>query len=358
MYAKRLKEYVICEEEDLYKAHWMLYKNGSILIVVDADEKYKGVITFRDIKRSYSEPVLDVKSICNTRGKCVQSGNNIYVWTRDIFVEYPFINHIPVVDGERNLVDLMSRERAFWKQYYRSGHLSRMHYAYCIWNAALEAKALGYEAFSVIEFGVAGGNGLVNCEFHAKEIERILGIRIEIYGFDSAEGLPMTNQGYKDMVHIWPGGSYHMDRAVLEDRLEKTVLVIGEIKETTADFFVKYSAAPVGCMLIDVDYYSSTVPVLKFLDQADEHFLPRINMYFDDVHPEYEFSGENLAVKEFNMAHEKMKISPEGLLYADYRMRTKVCHRFAHKMYNERTSVFCGLELSPEDYELKLREFV
>lgn len=38
MYPKRLKEYVINEDEDIYKAHWKLYKNGSILAVVDSDE--------------------------------------------------------------------------------------------------------------------------------------------------------------------------------------------------------------------------------------------------------------------------------------------------------------------------------
>lgn len=358
MYSKHLKDYIIRENEDLYKAHWKLYKNGSILIVVDSDEKYKGVITFRDIKRSYDSPGLDIEKICNTKGKFTRREENVYACARNIFVEYPHVNHIPMIDEERNVIDILSRERMFWKQYYRNGRLSRMPYAYCIWNAALEAKALGYDTFSVIEFGVAGGNGLVNCEFHVKEIERILGIHIEIYGFDSAKGLPMDNLGYRDMIHIWPGGSYYMDISALEDRLERATLVIGDIKETTADFFAKFSAAPVGCMLVDVDYYSSTVPILNFLDHADEHFLPRINMYFDDVHPEYEFSGENLAIKEFNMNHDHIKISPEGLSYSDYRMRTKVCHRFMHQKYNERTTVFCGLELTPDDYELKLKGFL
>lgn len=358
MYSRHLKDYIIYENEDIYTAHWKLHKNGSILIVMDEDERYKGLVTFREIKRTYDDSTLDIKEICNINGKFIQSEDNIYACARDLFVEYPFINHIPIVDKERNLIDIMSRERAFWKQYYRNGNLSRMNYAYCIWNAALEAKALGYKSFSLIEFGVAGGNGLVNCEFHVREIERLLGIDIEIYGFDSGEGLPMENSGYKDMVHIWPGGSYHMNLSALKDRLEKATLVIGDIKETTTDFFMKYSAAPVGCMLIDVDYYSSTVPILKFLNHADEHFLPRINMYFDDIHPEYEFSGENLAIKEFNSNHDDVKISPEGLSYPDYRMKTKVCHRFAHEKYNERTTVFCGVELTPDDFEFKLKGFL
>lgn len=175
MYPRRLKDYVINEDEDIYKAHWKLYKNGSILVVVDSDEKYKGLITFRDMKKSYEDPSLEVQKICNTSGKFLHSEDDVYASARNLFVEYPFINHIPIVDKERNGVDIMSRERAFWRQYYRDGKLPRMNYAYCIWNATLEAKALGYDAFSVMEFGVAGGNGLVNCEFHAREIERLGG---------------------------------------------------------------------------------------------------------------------------------------------------------------------------------------
>ena len=37
---------------------------------------------------------------------------------------------------------------------------TRPHYAYCVYNAAILAKKLGYKSFSIIEFGVAGGNGI------------------------------------------------------------------------------------------------------------------------------------------------------------------------------------------------------
>ena len=39
--------------------------------------------------------------------------------------------------------------------------ISRPHYAYCIFNACQLASKLGLKAISVIEFGVATGNGLV-----------------------------------------------------------------------------------------------------------------------------------------------------------------------------------------------------
>lgn len=358
MYPKHLKNYIIYDHEDIYKAHWKLHKNGAILIVLDSDERYKGLITISDMARSYEDPTLSIRELCNEEGKCLKKGEDLYTYAKSMFAEYPFIKHIPVIDVEKNLSDILSRERVFWKQYYRENRLPRMYYAYCIWNAALEAKSLGYDSFSVIEFGVAGGNGLLNCEFHAKEIERILGINIEIYGFDSAEGLPVYNRGYKDMVHIWPAGSYHMDVPSLNDKLEKAMLVIGNIENTVDHFFTEHVVSPIGCMLIDVDYYSSTVPILKLLDNPEEYFLPRIQMYFDDIHPEYEFSGENLAIKEFNRNHKKIKISPEKLSYADHRLRTKVCHRFQHEKYNNLVSVFCGLELTPADYELHLKDFL
>ena len=68
MYPKRLKNYIIYEDEDIYKAHWKLYKNKSILIVVDPSDKYKGIITFKDIEKSYDDSSLTIKEICNLKG--------------------------------------------------------------------------------------------------------------------------------------------------------------------------------------------------------------------------------------------------------------------------------------------------
>ena len=258
----------------------------------------------------------------------------LYLKARDIFIYYSYINHIPVIDKDRNVVDIMSRQRAFWKEEFDKEKLPRMHYAHCIWSAAMEAVSLGYKAISVLEFGVAAGNSLVNCEFHAKEISRLLGIEIQVYGFDKADGLPMDNMGYKDMIHIWPGGKFKMDIEKLKNRLRFAQLVLGDIRDTANTFFETFKPAPVGCMLIDVDYYSSTLPILDMLEKSDEYFMPRVQMYFDDIVREYEFSGEMLAIKEFNLKHEQMKISPEGFSHNDYREKTKVCHRFFHKKYN------------------------
>jgi len=88
--------------------------------------------------------------------------------------------------------------------------------------------------------------------------------------------------------------------------------VIGGIRETCATFFDKYNPAPIGSMLQDLDLYSSTRNALTLLDADASHFLPRIFMYFDDVvgddiWPCNKFTGQRLAIKEFNRGHKSKR---------------------------------------------------
>lgn len=339
-----LNDYIIHKEDSVYYAHWKLYRNKSILIVVDEEDLFEGVITISEFSKTYTnENLLKVEDIYNAKCKYIVDGDgDVIAKARDIFADYSSIKHIPVIDAERNLKDVISREQAFWKLYYEQEKLPRMHYAYCMYMAALEAKTLGYTRISALEFGVAGGNGLINCEFHAKAISRLLGIEFEIYGFDSGKGMPIDNMGYKDMIHLFHGGDYKMDINRLKMHLERAKLVLGDFKDTTKKFIKEYEPAPIGCMLIDVDYYSSTIPVLDFLKSDDKYFLPRVYMYWDDISPEYEFQGENLSISEFNRANTDLKISPERESYQNHRKKTKMCHRFSHEKYNENSDVYVG----------------
>ena len=72
----------------------------------------------------------------------------------------------------------------------QAGTLERPAHGYCLWGAVKLAERLGYECISVAEFGVAGGNTLRFILDYAKELERSSGIKIEVYGFDTGEGLP------------------------------------------------------------------------------------------------------------------------------------------------------------------------
>src|ERR1700751_6101678 len=70
--------------------------------------------------------------------------------------------------------------------------VDRPHYGWFVYHAARQAKGLGYKAVTVIEFGVAGGNGLVCLCGHKEEIQNELGIEIQIVGFDTGAGLPAS----------------------------------------------------------------------------------------------------------------------------------------------------------------------
>ena len=64
----------------------------------------------------------------------------------------------------------------------------RPHYAFGVHRAAQLAKALGHEAVTVIEFGVAGGRGLLALEKLAAIMSREIGIRVDVAGFDTGVG--------------------------------------------------------------------------------------------------------------------------------------------------------------------------
>ena len=284
----------------------------------------------------------------------VISGDNIYEKAREIYIDKKF-EWLPVLDKDHNLIDVFSRRRAFYKQYFEEGKLPYMHYARIVWAAAEEARKLNLKEISVIEFGVAGGNGLIALEFHAAEIGRLFGIEIFVYGFDTGKGLPEYKTDYRDMPYHFKKETYNMDYQRLTNRLEKAKLVLGDIHETSQQFW-NTEPAPVGAIAIDVDFYTSTVSVLHMLETEYKNVLPRIFMYFDDIFRGFENVGENEAIKEFNRKHVRdISISPEGtakgydrsfLGYSLYEWKAdiKVCHYFKHPLYN----VWNGTPFEPE----------
>ncbi len=62
--------------------------------------------------------------------------------------------------------------------------------------------------------------------------------------------------------------------------------------------------------------------------EDDKFFLPRIQAYYDDISPQLEELGENLAIREFNSQSADIKISPEGAS-----TKIKMIHRMNHPKY-------------------------
>lgn len=215
--------------------------------------------------------------------------------------------------------------------------VERPEYGYALYHAAQLGRALGQKRISAIEFGVAGGAGVVNLEFHAKNIMKEIDIGIDIFGFDLETGLPAPTD-YRDLPFKWFEGAYKMDREALESRLEMTKLIIGDVRETIKTFYDDYSPAPIGAIFFDLDFYSSTMGAFEIFNTPQINYLPRVMCYFDDILGTNPYIGELLAIDEFNESNPMRKIVKPYALHA---LRGRLwnekifqMHDFEHPQYN------------------------
>ncbi len=209
----------------------------------------------------------------------------------------------------------------------------RQQHAYAILTCADLARELGIREVTLIEFGVSAGAGLLNiCEL-AERVRRETSVRFKIVGFDTGKGMPAPHS-YRDHPEIYQQGDFPMDHDALRRALPSNAsLVIGELKDTVGPFMQGLApAAPIGFVSIDVDYYSSTRDALRVLDGAPDCYLPRTQVYLDDVeHPSHNsWCGERLAVYEFNDSHELRKIEQHAFLrgYRIFRNARWIDHMF------------------------------
>ena len=173
----------------------------------------------------------------------------------------------------------------------------RINYAWGVLHAASVARHLGVERISVLEFGVAGGNGLVALELAA---EAAPGVEVEVHGFDTGAGLPAPVD-HRDTPYVHAEGHFPMDEAALRARLSRAQLHLGLVRDTLAAWS---SGAPVGFVALDLDYFSSTVDALALFDLPAERLLPRVMVYVDDAvgYPWGDTNGPRAAIAEFNAA--------------------------------------------------------
>lgn len=208
------------------------------------------------------------------------------------------------------------------------------YYAYVMFAGAEQAKLLGIEQVSVLEFGVAGGNGLVAMENHAEAIETELGVRIDLYGFDTGIGMPPTLDE-KDMPHLFFEGNYAMDEAKLRSVLTRAQLVLGDAVQTFPAFLDQLKH-PVAAISFDLDHYHSTLSIMNELagrPNIGELSIPRLLTYFDNSVGNHlkaynEFAGELRAIEDFNAAHEREKVT----ICRDFR-RYRVNREWHHQIY-------------------------
>jgi len=198
------------------------------------------------------------------------------------------------------------------------GTVERPNYAYGMLRAADLAKALGHASITVVEFGVATGNGLLCMVEHARKIEAETGVFVRVVGFDTGSGLPPTT-GYKNHPELWREGDFSMEDqkrllAKLDGRAE---LILGDIKDTILPFADALDgSSPIGFVSIDTDIYSGAKDALRGFSKAPECYLPAVSMYFDDVGSFFsnQWCGELVAIEEFNQENSLRKIDNDRSL--------------------------------------------
>lgn len=345
-----IDSYLVDEKTALPLAHYKLYSTPEkILFTIDAENRITGFLTELEFP-PFSETARQMTAgdIRNVHVRTIAADADRYREGRNLIADYPSIRLVPVTDSQGRPIDVIKPWQLFFKEEYFTAirtsepvALPYPQYAAVIWRAADVATAVGIRKFNVLEFGVAEGEGLIACELLSREIARIWGVEIGVCGFDGGAGLPETSD-YRDCPQCWHGGQFPMDLQSLAQRLGSSTLVLGNIAETWPAFLAK-AGDPVAAILVDVDYYTSTVPILAALEAAPEKFLPIVNMYFDDIGGSMQFQGEALAIREFNQRNDRIKISPEAESFGEFNFgarrygfsKLKVCMFYDHPLFTQ-----------------------
>ena len=226
------------------------------------------------------------------------------------------------------------------------------HYESILYESCLEAKKLGINQVSVLELGVAGGSGIISLEKYKKKIEKVLDINIEIYGFDTGAGLPSPDLN-EDLPFLWKKGLYNTDKAALNKKI-KSKIFYGDVKNTL-DEFIKINRNKICCIFFDLDLYTSTINFLNQIPKINNHLLPRVLCYFDDVYvfENYinQFNGVFKAIDEFNKNFSDYKLGYSVDHFKDFKFplaRTSIytLHSFKNELYKKYISSDIESDLS------------
>jgi hypothetical protein len=193
-------------------------------------------------------------------------------------------------------------------------------YAAGLQTACKYAALAGRTGFTAIEFGVAGGNGLVELSKYAARLAQRTGMNIKVVGFDAGSGLPISPDR-RDAPWLWNPGDFPSD----VDRLRRllppeTDLVVGRIQDTLPRWLNEKSHLPIGFVSVDVDLYSGAAAICEAMASADVSFLlPFVSFYFDDalrfLTPRS--TGELAAVSEFNSSNSNRQFDRDDWLGED-----------------------------------------
>ena len=134
------------------------------------------------------------------------------------------------------------------------------------------------------------------------------------------------------------------------ERLSSSKVFWGPVKDTLAQFFDGHPP-PIGAIFFDLDFYSSTCDAFRIFDSSQSAWLPRAFCYFDDIFDDdsdlddsmdleliNDWTGERLAINEFNARNERRKIArryqtPGRYVRAPWLLKVFIYHDFDHPDY-------------------------
>jgi len=216
----------------------------------------------------------------------------------------------------------------------------RPHYETILLESALEAKKIGYDEISVIELGVAGGNGIIALEKYKDKIQKLYNIKINIYGLDSGSGLPVPKK--YDLPFYWKMNDFKNDPDVLKKKT-KSKIIYGDVKDTVEDL-IKCEPKNISSIFFDLDFYSSTKDFLDQISKIQKFLSPRVYCYFDDnfsvTHYINQHVGVELAINEFNDQNKEIKIGKSLDNISDFKFpigsnHLYMMHCFEHIDYDK-----------------------
>ena len=237
----------------------------------------------------------------------------------------------------------------------------RPHYESLIYETSKNAIKLGFNEISVVELGVAGGNGIKSILKYKRKIEKILDIKINIVGFDTGTGLPNSDLK-EDLPYFWKQGDYtNINLKDLEKEDSSIKIYEGNIS-STIDKYILENKIKIGLIFFDLDLYSSTKLFLDKIPALSEKklLLPRVFCYFDDLFvADYtlnDINGEPLAIKEFNNQFKKIKLGKTFDHITDFKFplakgQIYTLHDFENENYNKYIGIYSTDSLSNKKNE-------
>ncbi len=197
----------------------------------------------------------------------------------------------------------------------------RREHAYSLLQAADWARERGLSKVTVVETGVASGAGLWNMVRIGEKVTAVTGVGFEFAAFDTGTGMPPPID-HRDHPEVFQTGDFRMqDIEALRRALPSNArLIIGDVADTIPEFVAGLSPeAPVGYVVIDVDYYSSAKAAMEVMKGPADCYLPLTLVYFDDIGAVVfpwanDWCGERLAIREFNNENGYRKLQHDSFM--------------------------------------------